>query len=58
MPGVSLNDVPLGPTKGKLSLWTRNLLNNQNLAFGREIFFAAGQFEVPRTFGIDLSVDF
>jgi outer membrane protein OmpA-like peptidoglycan-associated protein len=55
---ASLVDVPVGPLKGRLSVWTKNLLDNQNIAFAREIFFAVGQFEIPRTFGVDLSVDF
>jgi iron complex outermembrane receptor protein len=55
---ASLVDVPVGPLTGRLSVWTKNLLDNQNIAFAREIFFAVGQFEIPRTFGVDLSVDF
>jgi iron complex outermembrane receptor protein len=55
---ASLVDIPFGPTKGRVSIWTRNLLDNQNIAFSREIFFAVGQFEIPRTFGVDLAVDF
>ncbi len=55
---ASLVDIPMGPTKGRVSLWTRNLLNNQNIAFSREIFYTVGQFEIPRTFGADISIDF
>jgi outer membrane protein OmpA-like peptidoglycan-associated protein len=36
----------------------KNALNNQNIAFAREIFFTVGQFEIPRTFGVDLALDF
>jgi iron complex outermembrane receptor protein len=54
---ASLVDVPLGPVKGKVSMWAKNLLDNQNVAFAREIFFTVGQFEIPRTFGADLSFD-
>ena len=55
---ASLIDIPMGPTKGRISVWTKNLLNNQNIAFSREIFYTVGQFEIPRTFGVDLSADF
>ena len=55
---ATLVDIPMGPTKGRISLWTKNLLDNQNIAFSREIFYTVGQFEIPRTFGVDLSVDF
>ncbi len=55
---ATLVDIPMGPTKGRISVWTKNLLDNQNIAFSREIFYTAGQFEIPRTFGVDLSVDF
>jgi iron complex outermembrane receptor protein len=55
---ASLIDIPVGPTKGKLSVWMKNALNNQNIAFAREIFFTVGQFEIPRTFGVDLALDF
>ena len=55
---ATLVDIPMGPTKGRISLWTKNLLDNQNIAFSREVFYTVGQFEIPRTFGVDLSVDF
>ncbi len=55
---ASLVDIPMGALKGRVSLWTTNLLNNQSVAFSREIFYTVGQFEVPRTFGADISVDF
>lgn len=55
---VSLSDIPLGETHGRVSLWVTNLLDNRDIAFAREIFFAVGQFQVPRTFGADLSIDF
>ncbi len=55
---ASLVDIPMGSTKGKVSIWTTNLLDNQSIAFTREIFYTVGQFEVPRTFGADLSIDF
>jgi outer membrane protein OmpA-like peptidoglycan-associated protein len=38
-------------------MWVKNLLDNENIAFSREIFFTVGQFEIPRTFGADLSFD-
>jgi iron complex outermembrane receptor protein len=54
---ASLIDIPMGPVKGKVSMWVKNLLDNENIAFSREIFFTVGQFEIPRTFGADLSFD-
>jgi iron complex outermembrane receptor protein len=55
---ASLVDIPMGAVKGKVSMWVNNLLDNQNIAFSREIFYTVGQFEIPRTFGADLSFDF
>ena len=55
---ASLVDIPMGPVKGRVSMWVNNLLDNQSIAFSREIFYTVGQFEVPRTFGADLSFDF
>jgi iron complex outermembrane receptor protein len=55
---ASLVDIPMGPVKGRVSMWVKNLLDNQSIAFSREIFYTVGQFEIPRTFGADLSFDF
>jgi iron complex outermembrane receptor protein len=55
---LGLVDLPLGSTKGKISFWAKNLLNNRNVAFARDVFTVVGQFEMPRTYGMDLSVKF
>lgn len=55
---ASLIDIPMGSAKGRVSVWSNNVLDKREIAFAREIFFAVGQFQVPRTFGVDLAVDF
>jgi iron complex outermembrane receptor protein len=56
---VSLADVPLGQSKGKLSLWGRNLLDKRELSWGANIGTVAfGAFMQPRTYGLDLVVNY
>lgn len=58
---VSLEDIPLGGgVRGRASLWTRNLTNNDDYYFlftlGNKT--VVGAFERPRTYGLDFSVEF
>ncbi len=56
---ATLAAVPMGTSKGKFSLWVRNLLDKRTItnatsvaAFG----ITAGQFHEPRTYGADFSI--
>lgn len=51
-------DIPVGGAKGRLSFWVKNLLDNHNVAFARDVFTVVGQFQMPRTYGVDLSIRF
>ena len=56
---VSLNDIPLGNTKARISFWGQNLTNNAELEFARDLGGpVVGVFQVPRTYGIDVGVQF
>jgi iron complex outermembrane receptor protein len=56
---VSLKDVPLGPTKGRLTLWGRNLTNKQPVVFAGNVgTHVSGVFDDPVTYGVDLTVEF
>lgn len=57
---LSLVDVPLGDkSKGRVSLWGRNLTNSDEIEFSRDVGNAVvGTYQIPRTYGIDFSADF
>jgi iron complex outermembrane receptor protein len=56
---IGLSEFPLGPTTGRVSLWSRNLLNNKQIEFTRSLgLVIVGSFQVPRTYGIDLGIKF
>ena len=56
---VSLKDVPLGPTKGQLSFWGRNLTNKTPVLAGGNLGTTIiGVFGDPVTYGVDLTVEF
>ena len=55
----TLYNIPIGPVTGKISGWVKNLTDEQNLTFSYDIGSnASGTYDLPRTFGIDLAVDF
>ncbi len=58
---VSLLDIPVngGQYRARVSLWARNLLDSHELEFSRDLGLAVvGNFQIPRTFGADLAIDF
>lgn len=56
---ASISDIPLGSTTGRLSLWGKNMLDNDKPEFVRNLFgYAGGSFQVPQTYGVDLTVNF
>jgi len=55
----TLADIPVGGVKGKLSVWAKNLTDEQNLTFSYDLGTnTSGTYDLPRTFGVDLAVDF
>lgn len=57
---VSLADIPLADkTKGRVSLWGKNLTNSDEVEFARDVGnVVIGTFQQPRTYGVDFSLDF
>ena len=56
---ATLADIPLGSAKGRLSLWGRNLANEDELEFAAAVGSTIiGTFMRPRTYGLDLTVEF
>jgi iron complex outermembrane recepter protein len=56
---LTLADIPLGGVRGNVSVWGKNLLNNDDFEYifqisGRFI----GTFQTPRTYGLDFKVQF
>lgn len=58
---MTLADIQLGQrTLGRVSLWGRNLLDNDELEFVRDLENGTviGTFQPPRSYGVDLSLEF
>ncbi len=58
---VVLGEIPLwDEALGELSVWGRNLLDNDELEFPRSLGngTVVGTFQIPRVYGVDLSVRF
>ena len=56
---LSLVDLPIASTKAKVSAWVQNLTNNHELEFARNLTTTViGTFQVPRTWGVDLGIEF
>lgn len=56
---LSLVDLPIATTKAKVSAWVQNLTNNHELEFARNLGSnVIGTFQVPRTWGVDLGIEF
>ncbi len=56
---VSLGDIPLGPTTGKVSLWGKNITNERyfsEILPGSVIGFVDANVSPPATYGVDLSL--
>ena len=57
----TLAQIPLAGSKAKVSLWSKNLTNNRDLANATDATGGAivnGQFRQPRTFGLDVGFEF
>ncbi|GGC06708.1 TonB-dependent receptor [Novosphingobium endophyticum] len=56
---LSLVDIPIAMTKAKVSAWVQNLTNNHELEFARNLSTnVIGTFQVPRTWGVDIGMQF
>ncbi len=56
---ASIKDIPVGPTTATVSIWGRNITNKQRLNFiANTSITAAGLFDDPATYGVDLSIQF
>jgi iron complex outermembrane receptor protein len=54
-----LADIPVGAAKGKISVWAKNLTDEQNLTFADDVGIStAGNYDLPRMYGVDLAIDF
>ncbi|MDB5397775.1 MAG: hypothetical protein JWM91_5281 [Rhodospirillales bacterium] len=56
---VSLADIPMGPVEGKVSLWGKNITDQQyfsEILPGSVIGFVDGNISPPATYGVDLSL--
>ncbi len=55
----TLAEIPLGPVTGKISLWVKNLTDEQNLNYATDVGTnVAGTYDLPRTWGADFAFDF
>jgi iron complex outermembrane receptor protein len=56
---LALANIPVGPAKGKVSLWGKNLNNSRKyeylFAIGSSVL---GTFQTPRTYGVDFGIEF
>ena len=57
---ISLSEIPVGGGYVKVSAWVQNLTNNKELEFARDLSNGSqiGVFQVPRTYGLDLGIEF
>lgn len=56
----TIADIPLGSGKGSISLWGKNLTDNDKLEYLFQVFplQVLGTFQTPRTYGIDFRAEF
>lgn len=55
---LSLSDIPLGPTEMRISLWGKNLSNENYYLLHGNAGVPQATFGSPRTFGLDLGISF
>lgn len=56
---ATLASIPFGSATGRISLWGRNLTNENELEFAAAVGSTiVGTFMRPRTYGLDISVEF
>jgi iron complex outermembrane receptor protein len=58
--GLTFSNISVGSGTGKISIWGRNLINQNNVAYMFSVGGTTlpGIFEKPRTFGIDFSLSY
>jgi len=54
----ALADIPVGPVKAKVSLWGKNLNNSKKFEYLFQAGGVIGTFQVPRTYGVDVGIEF
>lgn len=57
----TLADIPLAGSKAKISLWSKNLFDDRKMTNATDATGGAivnGQFRQPRTYGVDVGVEF
>jgi iron complex outermembrane recepter protein len=57
---ISLGNIPIGGLTARLSIWGRNLLDEDEIEFSRDLSngTVVGSFQIPRTYGLDVRMDF
>jgi iron complex outermembrane receptor protein len=57
---VALRHLKFGPAEGELAFWGKNITNRRDATFSLALgpIGAANNYVAPRTYGVDLSVDF
>ena len=57
---ISLGEIPIGDFTGRISLWGRNLLDEDEIEFSRDLSngTVVGSFQIPQTYGVDFRMDF
>ncbi|WP_311269490.1 TonB-dependent receptor [Sphingobium sp. WCS2017Hpa-17] len=57
---ITIADIPLGVLKGSVSLWGKNLNDSDKLEFLFPVIdtWVVGSFQTPRTFGVDLRIEY
>ena len=57
---IAWNDIAIGGMTARVSIWGRNLLDEDEIEFSRDLSngTVVGSFMVPLTYGIDFGVSF
>ena len=56
---ISLSDISVGTSKGRISAFAQNLFNSKALSQGQNVGIAvSGVFETARRYGVDFTIDF
>ena len=54
-----LRHINVGPVEAELALWGKNLTNRKDATFGLGVGYSSSlEYLPPRTFGVDLNIDF
>ena len=56
---IALRHINVGPVEAELALWGKNLTNRKDATFGLGVGYSSSlEYLPPRTFGVDLNIDF